>query len=230
MSHEITAGMITYPGVAAPRLEVVTSRAASAARLGPGVSLEIESLTLAGNTGTYLDSPFHFHADRADLSRLPLERLVNVPVAVVRAVGQTAVTAADLGDPGRLWGKAVLVHTNWARHWGTPRYLDPDCPHLTADAIDALVAANIALAGIDSLNIDDPADPARPPGASAPAGGGHPHRRAPHRSRLRARRRRPADRTAGAGARHGVVSRPRGGRRRRLVPVSEPRVGRAGRR
>jgi arylformamidase len=38
LSHEITAGMITYPGVAAPRLEVVTSRAASAARLGPGVS------------------------------------------------------------------------------------------------------------------------------------------------------------------------------------------------
>ena len=162
LSHEITAGMITYPGVAAPRLEVVTSRAASAARLGPGVSLEIESLTLAGNTGTYLDSPFHFHADRADLSRLPLERLVNVPVAMVRAVGPTAVTAADLGDPGRLWSKAVLVHTNWARHWGTPRYLDPDCPHLTADAVDALVAANIALAGIDSLNIDDPADPARP--------------------------------------------------------------------
>jgi arylformamidase len=35
LSHEITAGMITYPGVAGPRLEVVTSRVASAARLGP---------------------------------------------------------------------------------------------------------------------------------------------------------------------------------------------------
>ena len=45
---------------------------------------------------------------------------------------------------------------------GTPRYLDLDCPHLTADAADALVAANVALAGIDSLNLDDPADPARP--------------------------------------------------------------------
>ena len=162
LSHEIAPGMVTYRGIAGPQLKVVMSREATAARLGSGVSFEIESLTLAGNTGTYLDSPFHFHADRADLSRLPLERLVNVPVAMVRAAGRTAVTAADLGDPGRLWGKAVLVHTNWARHWGTPRYLDLDCPHLTADAVDALVAANIALAGIDSLNIDDPADPARP--------------------------------------------------------------------
>jgi kynurenine formamidase len=161
LSHEIEAGMATYPGVAGPRLEVMISRAASAARLVPGVSFEIESLTLAGNTGTYLDSPFHYHADRADLARLPLERLVSVPVVVVRALERTAVTAADLGDPGRLWGKAVLVHTNWARHWGTPRYLDLDCPHLTADAAGALVAANVALAGIDSLNIDDPADPAR---------------------------------------------------------------------
>ena len=162
LSHEIAPGMVTYRGIAGPQLEVVMSREATAARLGSGVSFEIESLTLAGNTGTYLDSPFHYHADRADLARLPLERLVNVPVAMVRAAGRTAVTAADLGDPGRLWGKAVLVHTNWARHWGTARYLDLDCPHLTADAVDALVAANIALAGIDSLNIDDPADPARP--------------------------------------------------------------------
>jgi arylformamidase len=162
LSHEITAGMVTYPGVAGPRLEVTTSRAASAARLGSGASFEIESLTLAGNTGTYLDSPFHYHAGRADLAGLPLQRLVNVPVVMVRAAGKTAVTAADLGDPGHLWGKAVLVHTNWARHWGTPRYLDLDCPHLTAGAADALVAANVAVAGIDSLNIDDPADPARP--------------------------------------------------------------------
>jgi arylformamidase len=81
---------------------------------------------------------------------------------VVRAVGRTAVGAADLGDPDRLWGHAVLVHTGWARHWGTDRYLDLDCPHLTAGAVDALVDANAALVGIDALNIDDPGDPDRP--------------------------------------------------------------------
>jgi arylformamidase len=162
LSHEIVAGMATYPGVAGPRLQVTVSRAESGARLGTGVSFEIDSLTLVGNTGTYVDAPFHFHADRADLAGLPLERLVNVPIVMIRAVGRPAVTAADLGDPGRLWGRAVLVHTGWARHWGTERYLDLGCPHLTAAAVSVLVDANVALVGIDSLNVDDPTDPHRP--------------------------------------------------------------------
>ena len=162
LSHEIVPGMTTYPGLAAPQLRVAVSRASSAERLGTGVSFEIEALTLVGNTGTYLDSPFHFHADRADLARLPLERLVGVPVVVVRAYGEREVTAEHLGDPGGLWGRAVLVHTGWAGRWGTPGYLELDCPHLTATAVDVLVGANAALVGIDSLNIDDPTDPTRP--------------------------------------------------------------------
>lgn len=162
LSHEIVAGMTTYPGIAAPQVRVATSRVESAARLAPGVSFEIDTVTLAGNTGTYVDSPYHFHADRADLASLPLERLVDVPIVVIRAIGVSAVAADDLGDPGRLWGSAVLVHTGWARHWGTPQYLDLDCPHLTADAVRALVDANVAVVGIDSLNVDDPRDPHRP--------------------------------------------------------------------
>lgn len=162
LSHRIVAGMVTYPGLPVPELSVTMSRAETAARLAAGVSFEIGSLHLVGNTGTYLDSPYHFHADRADVAEVPLERLVNVPIVMVRAYGATAVTAADLGDPGLLWGRAVLVHTGWSRHWGTPRYLEPDCPHLTADAVAALVDANAALVGIDSLNIDDPGDPDRP--------------------------------------------------------------------
>ncbi|HET8658332.1 MAG TPA: cyclase family protein [Micromonosporaceae bacterium] len=152
LSHDIVAGMATHPG-----LPGTTSRAASAERLASGASFEIETLTLAGNTGTYIDAPYHYHADRADIAQLPLERLVNVPVAMVRAFGHEKVGVADLGDPSRLWGHAVLVHTGWARRWGTPRYLDLDCPHLTADAVSALIDANAALVGIDSLNIDDPA-------------------------------------------------------------------------
>jgi arylformamidase len=162
LSHEITAGMTTFPGLAAPRLDVAVSRAESAGRLGSGASFEIESLTLVGNTGTYLDAPFHYHADQADIARLPLERLVNVPVAMVRAAGRTAVTAADLGDPGRWRDAAVLVHTGWATHWGTPRYQDLACPHLTEPAVAALIEAGPAVVGIDSLNIDNPADPTRP--------------------------------------------------------------------
>jgi arylformamidase len=162
LSHEIVDGMTTYPGVPGPRLRVAVSRADTATRLGSGASFEIESLTLVGNTGTYVDAPYHYHADRADVAALPLERLVDVSIIVIRAYGLGAVTAAELGDPARLWGQAVLVHTGWSRHWGTAGYHDTDCPHLTIDAVDTLVDANAALVGIDSLNVDDPADPRRP--------------------------------------------------------------------
>jgi arylformamidase len=162
LSHRIESGMRTYPGLDPPTLRTVISRTDSQQRLVPGVSFEIEALTLVGNTGTYLDAPFHFHDDRADLAALAPERLVNVPIVVIRALEARAVTAAHLGDPSRLWGKAVLINTGWSRHWGTDRYLDLDNPFLTSDAVDALVANNAAIVGIDSLNVDDPEDVRRP--------------------------------------------------------------------
>jgi arylformamidase len=162
LSHEITAGMTTYPGLPVPELQTFVSREQSAKRLDSGVSFEIDSLSLVGNTGTYMDAPFHFHADLPDIGQLPLNRLVGVPISMVRAYGHVAVTAADFGDLSGLSGHAVLVHTGWDRYWGTPRYLEFDCPHLTAEAVEALVDAGAAIVGIDSLNIDNPGDPSRP--------------------------------------------------------------------
>jgi kynurenine formamidase len=65
---------------------------------------------MVANTGTYIDAPYHFHTEAADVAELPLERLVDVPVVVIRASGRTAIGPEVLSDPGQLWGKAVLVH------------------------------------------------------------------------------------------------------------------------
>jgi hypothetical protein len=53
------------------------------------------------------------------VAELALERLVDVPILVIRASGRAAVGPEVLEDSGALWGKAVLVHTGWSRHWGT---------------------------------------------------------------------------------------------------------------
>ncbi|BCJ38902.1 cyclase [Actinocatenispora thailandica] len=161
LSHPITDGMVTYPGLPGPAIREHTSRAASTAHLADGVSFAIHGIDMVANTGTYLDTPYHYHQDGADLAALPPERLVDVPIAVVRAVDAPSVGAALLGDPGRLWGHAVLVETGWSRRWGTPGYLTGS-PYLTGDAARALIDANVALVGIDALNIDDVTDPARP--------------------------------------------------------------------
>jgi kynurenine formamidase len=58
-------------------------------------------------------------------------------------------------------GKAVLVHTGWARHWRTDAYFEGHT-FLTRQAAEWLIEAGAAFVGIDSYNIDDTADGTRP--------------------------------------------------------------------
>jgi kynurenine formamidase len=60
-----------------------------------------------------------------------------------------------------LAGAAVVIHTGWSRHFGTPAY-GTNAPYLTRAAGEALIEARAAFVAIDSLNVDDTADGARP--------------------------------------------------------------------
>ncbi|HXE58818.1 MAG TPA: cyclase family protein [Gemmatimonadales bacterium] len=159
LSHTVEHGMITYRGLPAPVVGDHLSREASRERYAPGTEFQIGRIELVGNTGTYVDSPFHRFADGRDLADLPLESLADLPALVVRtrdrAVTAEAFRAVDVT------GRAVLVHTGWAAHWRTERYFEGH-PFLTADAAELLVRRGAALVGIDSFNIDDTANPARP--------------------------------------------------------------------
>ncbi|WP_327115906.1 cyclase family protein [Nocardia sp. NBC_01730] len=159
LSHPISNSMLTCPGLPGPRVTTDISREQS-----PLIDMayDIARVDMVGNTGTYIAAPFHFHADGADIAELPLERLLNVPIVMIRAVRMRAVGPDVLGDPARLWGKAVLVHTGWSTRWGSSAYWDPGHPFLVGEVADALVAANVALVGVDSLDIDDTSLPTRP--------------------------------------------------------------------
>jgi len=160
VSHPIVPGMETYPGLPAPRADVIMDYEVSRPRYENQAEFFIASLHLCGNTGTYVDAPVHRFRGRADLAGLPLESLADLPVVRVdgpgeRAIGPQAFAGLDVRDC------AVLVNTGWSQHWRTPRYFAP-APFLTADACDALLAAGARFVGIDSLNIDDTLDPSRP--------------------------------------------------------------------
>jgi arylformamidase len=114
------------------------------------------------DVGTRLVAPFHRDPSRADLAGVPLQRLVNVSILVVRVYAVGAVTPERFGDPGLLWGRAVLVYTGWAGRWRTAAYREPESPHLSTAAVDLLVAANVAIVGMDAGVTDDPVRPARP--------------------------------------------------------------------
>ena len=162
LSHTIEHGMTTYPGLPGPLICDYLSREASRAKYAPGVQFQIGKIDMVANTGTYLDSPFHRYADGKDLAALPLERLAGLDAVVVR-IGPDAPRAIGWAAFERLdvRGRAVLVSTGWDRHWRTERY-GRDNPFLTADACERLRDAGAQLVGIDSVNIDDLDDTARP--------------------------------------------------------------------
>jgi len=159
VSHEVVEGMETYRPLPTPVVEVINNYDAAVYE-GKSEFL-IASLHLCGNTGTYVDSPRHRFRAGVDLAGLPLERLADLPIVVAEATGAgRAIGPGDLPvDDVR--GKAVLVRTDFSRHWSTDSYFSEN-PYLTADACAELVEAGAAFVGIDSLNIDDIADKSRP--------------------------------------------------------------------
>jgi kynurenine formamidase len=152
LSHVIEHGMTTYPGLPPPEIGDHLTREASKARYTPGTEFHIGRISMVGNTGTYLDTPFHRYADGGDLATTPLERMVELDGVVVDALGMPSVDA-DLLQRHRVGGRAVLIHTGWSRHWGSDAYLSGH-PYLTASGAEWLVEQGAALVGIDSLNVD----------------------------------------------------------------------------
>lgn len=160
LSHVITAGLVTYPGLPGPEVTAHLSREASRQVYAPGTEFAIDRVSMVGNTGTYLDSPYHRYADGVDLSGLPLDRLVDLPAVVAHLVGARGVGVAAL-EGLEVDGCAVLLHTDGDRHWGAPEYI-VDAPFLSGEGAQWLVEKGAVLVGIDSVNIDDTADRRRP--------------------------------------------------------------------
>ncbi len=163
LSHVIEHGMVTYRGLPAPAISDWLSRDASSARYAPGTTFQIGKIELLANTGTYIDAPFHRYEGRSDVAGYPLDAVADLDALVVRAAKRSGrgLDAAWFRDR-EVRGKAVLVHTGWDALWRTDAYSAGEHPFLTRDAAEHLARAGAALVGIDSLNIDDDKDGARP--------------------------------------------------------------------
>jgi kynurenine formamidase len=162
LSHVIRAGMITYPGLPGPEITPHLTREASRGRYSPGTEFAIDRISLVGNTGTYLDSPYHRYAGGADLAAVPLERTADLPTVVVRVTG-TRQRGIDVGALAALdvRGVAVLLHTGDDARFGSPAYAE-GAHFLTEAGAAWLAGQEPALVGIDSVNIDNAADGRRP--------------------------------------------------------------------
>ena len=122
LSHTIEDGLVTYRGLPAPIICDFLSRDDSRKHYSEGTEFHIGRIDMVSNTGTYVDAPFHRFAEGKDLSQLPLSSLANLATVVVRTskrrIDATAFDDFDVKD------KAVLINTEWSRHWNTESYFE----------------------------------------------------------------------------------------------------------
>ena len=161
LNHVIEDEMTTYPGFPPPRVDAWLDHAASRSRYSDLAEFFIGRVNMVGNTGTYLDSPFHRFAEREDLSRIPLEHVADLPGIALDAVAAGDRAVSTRADDAELRGRAVLIRTGWDERWGSDRYWQPG-PFLSSACLDQLIRAKAALVGVDFWNVDDTNDLSRP--------------------------------------------------------------------
>ena len=164
LSHTVEDGLVTYKGLPAPIICDYLSREASKGVYADGVSFQIGKIEMVANTGTYIDVPFHRYKDGKDLSEFEVEAFANLEAICIHAPFEEGLAVDESFFEGLevdLKGKAVLVRTDWAKHWNTPQYYE-NHSFLTESAALFLEEAGVKLVGIDSHNIDDTRSNARP--------------------------------------------------------------------
>jgi len=162
LSHTLEPGISRFTSFDALDIRSLWTHADAAERGYQDTTCEVTEVRFVTSVGTYLDAPFHFDPNGADISQLNLSQLV-LPGMVLDVRDWAApdrplpVKALDGLDVG---GKALLLYTGWSRHWGDDRYHHH--PFVPREMADRLRAMHPALVGVDTLVIDSTQDPTRP--------------------------------------------------------------------
>lgn len=162
LSHTIENGLVTYKGLPAPTICDYLSREESRRLYAEGTAFQIAKIEMVGNTGTYIDCPFHRFENGKDLSEVGLESFADLEAVIIRVpFSETLeITEAHLRNY-EISNRAVLIHTGWDQFWNTALYFE-NHPYVTAEAATFLKECNVKLVGIDSHNIDCTSQNSRP--------------------------------------------------------------------
>ncbi len=116
------------------------------------------ALEMGSHSGTHVDSPLHFFADREPLDGLDLGLFVGPAViadvtqhGAREPIGWGALAPhAERLRPGTI----LAIRTGWSeRHYGTERYFEH--PHVSAEACERIVELGVRTLAIDALSPDE---------------------------------------------------------------------------
>ena len=170
LSHTIRPDMPLFPSFDAPYIGPVWMHADAPERGYRDTSCEVTEVRFVTSIGTYLDAPYHFDPQGADISQLNLSQLV-LPGLVVDLRGQAAPdtplpasTLEMLDVIGKssegAGGKALVLCTGWSDYWRDEQYYGH--PFVPRGMAERLLELRPALVAIDTLVIDSTKDPTRP--------------------------------------------------------------------
>ncbi len=154
-----------YPGLPGMEVSTLLSREESRDAYEGDAEFLVQRYSITGNSGTYMDAPYHRFADGPDLSSLPLSATVGVPGLRIDARDATTSGRRTIDESylnGKdIRGRAVLFWTGWDERWPESDYLEPG-PFISGDLASRLVDEGALIVGIDTWNIDDTQDMERP--------------------------------------------------------------------
>ena len=124
-----------------------------------GQGWNAKTLHLYSHAGTHLDAPFHFGVNDQTVEQIPLERLL-VPGRIfdVSIQGpQQLIESASLGDQADLIqpGEAVLLRTNWSRHFGDSKLYRDALPRISRELANLLVEKQVGMLGVEPPSVAD---------------------------------------------------------------------------
>lgn len=125
-----------------------------------------QTVTMAVQTGTYLETAAHMDPDRMTIDELPLARCFGVAgicLFVPREADQAIeaghlIAACDAAGVSPQPGDVLLVGTGWDQQWHAPHYVHTP-PYFSGDAIDWVLEQDFSLLGADTPRFDSPANP-----------------------------------------------------------------------
>lgn len=125
-----------------------------------------QTVSMAVQSGTYLETAAHIDQSRMTIDQLPLSRCYQIDAIALWIPRGTneAISATDLQatlDQSELMlraGDALLIGTGWDKQWNAPNFVT-DPPYFLANAIDWVLDREVALLGADTPRYDSPHDP-----------------------------------------------------------------------